>query len=384
MSLNVGEYTPVNDFSNFVFEENAPEVNTDSLTRYGMSVLMPVDLRGNIASNAFGDFNPKTTSEYGKRFNAVNIPFFPPMTLMPFFGVTVDIPVEIPAKIVKAGSVESMPDEFDVESARSLGGRRKMTKSARRCLEDVMLDYEDTGFVSFDDLMGEDIKEVRKLIEIVYAQYPRFAIPVTERRKLEFPVKGPFLDEIRNYFKTTVETRIKDATRHYDLKAPTVEKLHYVKEVVILGTETAWKFANSTLDSSEAMMSAKEKEKAGYDQPERRFKNSPVPLDIYLLAHTNRNPLELKQVEAAQAMSQGMAQPLVNLMEKVIENSNGNGVNMAKIEEMFAKQEEEFAAKQAEMAEKLKLLEEERALEREAFEKKLKALEEQKATKRNS
>lgn len=130
-------------------------------------------------------------------------------------------------------------------------------------------------------------------------------------------------------------------------------------------------------------MSAKEREKAGYDQPERRFKNSPVPLDIYLLAHTNRNPLELKQVEAAQAMSEGMSKPIVELMSRLVENSNGNGVNMAKIEEMFARQQEDFAAKQSEMLEKVKLMEEEREMERAAFEKEINALKEQK-TKKNS
>lgn len=338
------------------FEENRPRQNTDSLTRFGMSVFMPIDLRHRTGNRSIGDFSPKTDRADGKKMNSQNLAFFPYMNLMVFYGVRTDIPFELPAQIVKAGSPEATPAPFDSQIARTNQGVRELYKSPRQCIDEIELEYGDMGFVSFDSFMGYEHKDVKAMIDIVYPQIPLIAIPVTQRTKLEITVKGPFLDEIRHYFRVKAEERINHAAKEYQFKSEQVDQLDYIKDRLTIGCEKGWKWANQTLNESES--SIKEKEKKSYDMPDYRFSQNAIPRDIYLMAHTNRNPIDLKQLEAAQEMTKGVSAPIEKALETLIANQTRPSIDMDALQQLIEdKMAQQRAELQAEFAEERKKLE---------------------------
>lgn len=167
--------------------------------------------------------------------------------------------------------------------------------------------YKYNGVIQFDHplLMGINKREVQDKLRHYYRKFlPPDAFPKDEkgnptvRTRVGETFEGPFLDEIRDHLMRASGI----AFAQFKTNGSTQEQIEcarYVMNKMRYAISTVWAYMTKTLNDSELDIKKMEKGgkgKPGYDQPDYRFENPPVPRDAIYLAELNR--VELDQQDA--------------------------------------------------------------------------------------
>jgi hypothetical protein len=195
-----------------------------------------------------------------------------------------------------------IPSEVD----KSLVNCQFIINSPRFCANTLMRQYHRYGMCVFEHLNGQE-KQARKFFDLIL---PPDAIPVTERERCNNVFRGPFLDEVLEYLKRYGRRNIEAARKRFKMTGQG-EKLESwalrMLAEMIAGAVKAWQFQNATLNKSEHLIRLKRNGKEGkdwYDERDERFDN-PLPApDLVFLADTNRMPLDLQELAAAQKLAE--------------------------------------------------------------------------------
>lgn len=223
------------------------------------------------------------------------------------------------------------------------GRRERLTRysnAPKLCGYMLMKEYERRGLALFEHLKGMEDDEVAAVYEAVIPAEVEAGWAKVKRVVLEHDFHGPFLDQIRDWLGRPGSSPMSE----YAKKRGTAKDAETRARRSIMATEMrsacsrAWSFENAALNTSEQQIRRYRNGKLGkeyYDAPDERFPEAPMPLDILCLADTNRQPIDMQQVEAARVANEGTQQAMVKGMEAVadrIAEKMTSGVSLEQIE----------------------------------------------------
>lgn len=284
---------------------NAPTIPNDRLPRYGMSFLLPLPLFDKTGHKFIGDFNPK--GEDGG--NTANFNYYPAFTLIAYYGGQTDIPFE-KLPIYTDEVITPEPFDFGGFQTNAQKGTNILERSARECALVAQQQFADLGYKEFQSLINYHFNDpdrglgaCQNLIELVLPLENEKFFPKSARFKNGVPFNAPFLDEMDNYLPTVAMKRIMSA----ELREETRLIVNKLYAEIRDGVSNALKLANRILNETEGEMKNPNGARKGYDEPELRFDDAPVPTDLYCLAHTNRTELDNKQLQASTNIGKELA-----------------------------------------------------------------------------
>ncbi|GEM_PF-5580285 len=298
-------------------EVQNPENPDANLPRYGYSPILDIDIRNRDGSRKVGNFKGG---------------FLRRRTLLPFLGLTAESMREIRAEAM-TGVSEAISEPFNPDIAMAAAAPMRIWRSPLTCSNDLLRDYGHSGFTVFEELKHWSYEEVRRFFQILL---PAEAITVTRKILFGIGFEGPFLFEMRPYLLSEGMQNIYNA----QLKAKAHGACEYLLRGLFSAHDKGWAFANKELDDSERDI--REKQKRGYDQVDWRFTENLPPLDLLLLAETNRTPQQFEQLEAASQMSKEIGREIASEFATRNVQSNPPGITKEDLEGVLARQNEKF------------------------------------------
>lgn len=336
------------------------------LVRYAWMAGPPINIAAWTGSRGVGEFSDDR---------------IPNMTLIRLPDARPLGPYEVPAVIIQGDSVGSESSPLSAIAApvsstpnplqRNEGSRlTRFNNSPKQVAYLLMRTFESSGLCLFEHVKGENFDEVKRAYKLVFPgmEALRGEFDFTaERTKMGQIVRGPFLDEVREYLKVGGVA----AERLKQMQAPEKRKVpvEILKNAVSMlremrgATERAWAHYLVKLNGSEREIRRFRDGKPGkadYDQVDERFINNVRPIDIEAMAHTNRTPLDLQQLEAGQAMAATQSDTMMKGFRDLVGKlGQGPSVTMEDIEKLLADREAKRDAWWREELRKLGVLPEE-------------------------
>lgn len=233
---------------------------------------------------------------------------------------------EIPALIVTEESALEQQVLPPAEAIDAMGNSRLVRNTPRFCANTLLRQYHKFGMRYFEHLNGQEEK-AKDFYDIII---PEDAIPVTTRTRLNQEFRGPFLDEVRAYLLNVSPGRVRrypfsksSDKKDEEFRAECMEMLKQMQS----GAATAWGFQNAILNKSETQI--REKRNGGdgkewYDQRDERFEDSLPGLDSVFLADTNRQPLDVQELAAADKLASDTSRGTIQAVEVMMERLLGS------------------------------------------------------------
>lgn len=193
------------------------------------------------------------------------------------------------------------PDVADQRTSSKMWNR-----TPRFVANTLLREYEKVGLIHFDGMNGRE-DDVNKLFNIIL---PADAIEVTVRTREGEDFLGPFLDELRDYVLRQSPQNLKKARLDGDLRENGRVMLNQLQQ----GIGRAWSHQLFVLNRTENLIRQRRNGGEGkewYDQRDERFADSLPPQDLLFMADLNRQPLDMKELEAAKTMTDGATQAVV-------------------------------------------------------------------------
>jgi hypothetical protein len=201
------------------------------------------------------------------------------------------------------------------------GRRERLTRYAnppKLCAYLLMKEYERRGLALFEHLKGLDDEVIESVYEAVIPAEIEAQWAKTKRVVLEQDVRGPFLDQIRDWLGRPGASPMADFAKKKGVSKSIVELVKLTSVELRAACNRGWSFENASLNTSEQQIRRYRNGKLGkeyYDSIDERFSGGPLPLDILCLADTGRQPIDLQQVEAARVMSESTSETMMQGME---------------------------------------------------------------------
>jgi hypothetical protein len=301
-----------------IAESSRPELPDHHEPRFGVSLLFPLHIAKRNCYTKFGNYK--------------NMNYLPPLALIPFYTIQIEIPAEQRASTVEGESaseiLESLSGAFDINAYNaSLKGNvlRQQTRSAKQCADIFLSDYQSNsgiifGCEVFEELQNLDYNgQANRIYSTVLPVNDASVFPDRLRTVLGYQVKGPFTDDIKKYLESAASTRaIEDSglTRDFKIKA------HAVREQLLITAKETLERCKSTIATKNSEI--QKGSVAGYDQPNYRQKDAPHPPDLLMMAHAKIAPLQEEEMERARLFAEGAS------------NRSGTGEKLFTLEEAKA------------------------------------------------
>lgn len=198
----------------------------------------------------------------------------------------------------------------------------------------LMRENEKRGMCLFETIKGLSWDEVKVIYSLVM---PPLQVMVDEfgwdleREVLGQRVRGPFLDQIREYLKPGGQAaeRVKEMGTP-GKRAVTAERLRGAKDALLEmrgASNRGWSYFIVRLNETESAVRRFRDGKPGkqdYDQPDERFINSMLPMDIQALANLNRTPIDLQQLAAGAKMTEDSNATMMKGFEMIANKMTAN------------------------------------------------------------
>lgn len=191
------------------------------------------------------------------------------------------------------------------------------------CAYMLMRDYERRGLCLFEDMRGTSDEEIMFLFDMIIppeieAQWAR-----ETRTVLDHDFRGPFLDQYKAWLGSASNSPLlawfnANIGKKKSLQRKESDRLGAMGREMRAAVNRAWSWENTMLNTTEQQIRRYRnghKGKEFYDMPDERFANPIPPLDLLCLADTNRQPLDLQQVEAANVLNKGTQDAMMSGME---------------------------------------------------------------------
>jgi hypothetical protein len=280
------------------------------LVRYAFMAGPDIDLSRNSGSLFIGDFKDE---------------ILPARTLVKLPRATSFGPFEVPATIMHGDSIVQQGPSFTAGMEGMIpppttatpdilrGAKERLTRftnEPKLCAYILMRANEARGMCLLEHVKGQESEEVLRIYSLFMPIRPNGALDTQlindlgwdmEREALGVRVRGPFLDDIREYLREggAAGQRLTEAAQPGRRNA-TAEQIKAAKAMLLqmrAACERAWAFFNNHLNIEEAAIIERRNGRPGkraYDLPDGRFTGGTLPMDIQALANTKRDPMDMK------------------------------------------------------------------------------------------
>lgn len=325
--------------------------NDKFLTRYAFMAGPPIDLSRRVGSQFVGDWRDDT---------------IPNMTLIKLPDARALGPFEQPAQIIHGDSagnegsplasipapVSSTPNSLQ----RNQGSRlTRFVNVPKMCAYMLMRENERRGMCLFEHVKGENWDEVKRIYGLIFPpdrtiwQYD-FGFDL-ERTVNGQTVRGPFLDQVRNYLKQggLAGERLKEMGQPGKRAVPaeTLKAAVTMVKEIRLATERAWSYYLVRLNASERdILRFRDGKpgKADYDQVDERFIGGILPMDILALAHLNRAPIDSREAVANSKAADEANATLLKGFEMMAGKINQPSITLEDVQKLLAERDAHWEA----------------------------------------
>lgn len=296
--------------------KNVEEESDEKQPRFGISLLLPIPLYRQNGNNSYCDVNRKDPITGA---NKVNYNYYPPFRILPLVGGTFNIPTE---NLPDIGAEITQPAEFDVNSFQTTPrpSRNTIERFAKECSEIFITETGESGSFILHSLTGfhqydsdKGAKAAYDMLELFLPIRDANKLPVTQRVRAGVLFTGPFLDEINTYVRENGKRLIAESSLSDADKLTAERVLVELKQHLQSAISKATQWVNET----EAEIRDPNAIKKSYDIPNLDTPDSPVPVDLYCLAHLNRTELDNQQIEASGVIGSTIANPMVDAVHEM-------------------------------------------------------------------